>query len=99
MNRIGIYYAYWTHSWDADFVPFVARVKRLGFDILEVNAGTVTRMPAKGRDRLRAAAEKAGIEITYCIGLTREYDIASADRGVRRGAWRFSRRTPRCSST
>jgi D-psicose/D-tagatose/L-ribulose 3-epimerase len=44
MNPIGIYYAYWTKNWDADFVPFVGKVKTLGFDILEVNAGTVTRM-------------------------------------------------------
>lgn len=92
MNKIGIYYAYWTHSWDADFVPFVSRVKRLGFDILEVNAGTVTRMAARERDRLRRAAEKAGIELTYCVGLTREYDIASADRAVRRKGVAFLRR-------
>jgi len=68
MNKIGIYYAYWTHDWDADFVPYVAKVKRLGFDILEVNSGTVTRMPNRERDRLRRAAEKAGIELTYWPG-------------------------------
>jgi D-psicose/D-tagatose/L-ribulose 3-epimerase len=84
MNKIGIYYAYWTHNWDADFVPYVAKVKRLGFDILEVNAGTVTRMPHRDRDRLKRAAEKAGIELTYCIGLQHRHDIASPDAGVRR---------------
>ena len=62
-NKVGIYYAYWTKSWDADFVPFVSKVKKLGFDILEVNSGTVTDMPNKGRHRLRNAAEKAGIEL------------------------------------
>src|ERR1017187_1531747 len=84
MNKIGIYYAYWTHNWDADFVPYVAKVKRLGFDILEVNSGTVTNMPDSERDRLKRAAEKAGIELTYCIGLPSRYDIASPDAGVRR---------------
>ena len=54
MNKIGIYYAFWTHQWDADFVPFVSRVKRLGFDILEVNSGTVTNMAPRERDRLRS---------------------------------------------
>ncbi|HEY1763888.1 MAG TPA: sugar phosphate isomerase/epimerase [Opitutaceae bacterium] len=92
MNKIGIYYAYWTHSWDADFVPFVARVKRLGFDILEVNAGTVTKMSVRERDRLRSAAERAGIDLTYCVGLTQEYDIASADRNVRRNGVAFLRK-------
>jgi D-psicose/D-tagatose/L-ribulose 3-epimerase len=92
MNKIGIYYAYWTHTWDADFVPFVARVKRLGFDVLEVNAGTVTRMRKGERDRLRRAAEKAGIDLTYCVGLPREYDIASMDRGIRRTGIAFLRK-------
>src|SRR5271169_4075643 len=84
VNKIGIYYAYWTHDWDADFVPYVAKIKRLGFDILEVNAGTVTNMPKGERDRLRRASEKAGIELTYCIGLPHRYDIASPDERVRR---------------
>jgi D-psicose/D-tagatose/L-ribulose 3-epimerase len=93
MNKIGIYYAYWTHDWDADFVPYVAKVKRLGFDILEVNSGTVTRMPNRERDRLRRAAEKAGIELTYCIGLPHRYDIASPDAAVRRNGIAFLKRS------
>jgi D-psicose/D-tagatose/L-ribulose 3-epimerase len=93
MNKIGIYYAYWTHNWDADFVPYVAKVKRLGFDILEVNSGTVTNLPDRGRDRLRRAAEKAGVELTYCIGLPARYDISSPDARVRREGIRFLRRS------
>jgi len=83
MNKVGIYYAYWTHDWDADFVPFVAKVKRLGFDVLEVNSGTVAEMSAAERARLKAAAEKHGIELTSCIGLPAKYDPASADRATR----------------
>ncbi len=84
MNKIGIYYAYWTHQWDADFVPFISKLKRLGFDILEVNSGTVTNMSNRERDRLKKAAEQAGIELTYCIGLPAQYDIASPDASVRK---------------
>lgn len=84
MNPIGIYYAYWTHDWDADFVPYAHKVKSLGFDLLEVNAGTVTRMPNAERDRLKNAALEAGIDLGYCIGLPAEYDIASADAQVRK---------------
>jgi len=40
MNKVGIYYADWTHNRAADFVPFVARAKKLGFDVLEVNSAT-----------------------------------------------------------
>lgn len=84
MNKIGIYYAYWTRDWDADFVPFVSKVAGLGFDILEVNSGTVTNMPNAGRDRLKAAAAKHGIELTFCIGLPPAYDVAAEDEAVRR---------------
>ncbi|MFA6506487.1 MAG: hypothetical protein WCT14_10330 [Treponemataceae bacterium] len=32
MNRpIGIFYAYWTHEWDVDFLPFIGKVKRRRF--------------------------------------------------------------------
>jgi D-psicose/D-tagatose/L-ribulose 3-epimerase len=84
MNKVGIYYAYWTHNWDADFVPFVAKVKRLGFDVLEVNSGTVAEMSAAERQRLKDAAAKHGIELTSCIGLPAKYDPASPDRATRK---------------
>ena len=89
MNKIGIYYAFWTHDWDADFVPFVSKVKGLGFDILEVNSGTVTRMPNHERDRLKKAAEEADIELTFCIGLPHQYDVASEDVSIRRNGIEF----------
>ena len=92
MNKIGIYYAYWTKNWDADFVPFVTKVKKLGFDILEVNSGTVTNMPNHERDRLKVAAQKAGMELTFCIGLPAAYDIASEDSAVRRTGVKFLKR-------
>ncbi|TWU21380.1 D-psicose 3-epimerase [Bythopirellula polymerisocia] len=93
MNKIGIYYAYWTHDWDADFVPFVSKVKQLGFDILEVNSGTVTKMSNSERDRLKTEAHKQGIELTYCIGLPHEYDIASEDSSVRRAGIAFLKKS------
>ena len=83
MNKIGIYYAYWTHEWDADFHPFVDKVADLGFDILEVNSGTVANMTAAERQGLKAHADEKGLDLTYCIGLPHEYDIASADKAVR----------------
>lgn len=89
MNKIGIYYAFWTHDWDADFVPFVYKVKDLGFDILEVNSGTVTNMNNAERDRLKNAAKDAGIELTFCIGLSKDYDIASEDASVRQKGVKF----------
>jgi D-psicose/D-tagatose/L-ribulose 3-epimerase len=92
-NKIGIYYAYWTKTWDADFVPFVLKVKKLGFDILEVNSGTATNMSNPERDRLKKAAEKAGIELTYCIGLPPKYDVASPNASVRKAGVAFLKKS------
>jgi D-psicose/D-tagatose/L-ribulose 3-epimerase len=83
MNKIGIYYAYWTHEWDADFHPFVDKVADIGFDILEVNAGTVAHMTAEERRSLKSHADDRGITLSYCIGLPHQYDIASEDPAVR----------------
>jgi D-psicose/D-tagatose/L-ribulose 3-epimerase len=83
MNKIGIYYAYWTHEWDVDFHPFVDKVANLGFDILEVNGGTVGSMKPADRHSLKAHADDNGLILTYCIGLPRQFDIASEDREVR----------------
>ncbi len=89
MNRVGIYYAYWTHDWDADFVPFVKRVKALGFDALEVNSGTVAGMTSAHRERLRSVAQDQGVALTSCIGLPAKYDPSSADPSVRQRGVRY----------
>lgn len=89
MNKIGIYYAYWTHEWDADFHPFVDKVADLGFDLLEVNAGTVARMSAAERRSLKAHADDRGIALSYCIGLPHEYDVASEDAAARARGVRY----------
>ncbi len=83
MNKIGIYYAYWTREWDVDFHPFIDKVADLGFDILEVNAGTVGRMTSGERRALKAHADEKGISLTFCIGLPHAFDVAAADASVR----------------
>jgi len=83
MNKIGIYYAYWTHDWDADFHPFIDKVAELGFDVLEVNAGTIACMTPEARQSLKAHADDRNIILSHCIGLPHEYDIASEDEAIR----------------
>lgn len=91
-NKIGIYYAYWTHDWDADFVPYVAKAKKLGFDVLEVNSGTVASMTPAARKRLKDAAAEQDMELTACIGLPAKYDPASPSRATRERGVAFLRR-------
>ena len=92
MNKIGIYYAYWERNWDADFVPYIKKVVDLGFDILEVNSGTVTNMSNEQRTRLKEEAKKYNVDLTFCIGLTPEYDIASEDKRIRENGIDFLKR-------
>lgn len=89
MNKIGIYYAYWTQEWDADFNPYVDKVADLGFDVLEVNAGTIARMSTAERKNLKVHAEARDISLSYCIGLPVAYDIASEDDGARKKGLKY----------
>lgn len=95
MNKIGIYYAYWTHDWDADFHPYVDKVAGLGFDILEVNAGTIASMTPEARKSLRDHAVERKISLSYCIGLPKEYDVASPNRSVRQNGVQFLKQQAR----
>ncbi len=83
MNKVGIYYAFWEREWAADFLPYVEKVKKLGFDALEIAAGALPDMSSAQRLNLAAAAKDAGIKLTYCIGLPEKYDVSSLDEGVR----------------
>ena len=89
MNKIGIYYAYWTHDWDADFNPFVDKVADLGFDVLEVNAGTIANLSSSERQRLKVHAEERNIGLSYCIGLPAKNDLAAEDEETRSNGIRF----------
>lgn len=84
MRKVRIYYAFWTQEWDVDFIPFAKKVKALGFDILEVNGVTVAAMDSIKRRRLRNEAQDRGIELSYGIGLQKQYDVSSFDETVRR---------------
>jgi D-psicose/D-tagatose/L-ribulose 3-epimerase len=92
MNKVGIYYAYWTHDWDADFHPFLDKASELGFNVLEVNGGIVGNMTPKERKGLKDHADERGIELSYCIGLPHKYDIASQDKKVREDGVAFLKR-------
>ena len=88
-NKVGIYYAYWTREWDIDFNPFIDKVADLGFDILEINGGTIAKMSQYDRNQLLTHAKDRNIELTYCIGLPNQYDVASADEKIRTNGVNF----------
>jgi len=91
MTKVGIYYAYWTNNWDADFHPFVDKAADLGFDVLEINGGTIAKMTSDNRQSLKSHADDRDIILSYCVGLPPEYDIASLDNAVRERGIAFLR--------
>ncbi len=84
MNKIGIYYAYWTSNWNVDFHPYIDKASDAGFDVLEVNAGTVADMNSSERKALLSHASDRGLRLSFVIGLPKPYDIASEDVETRR---------------
>ena len=90
--KVGIYYAYWTHNWDADFHSFVGKAAELGFDVLEVNGGTIANMTSEERTDLKSHADDKGVALSFCIGLPPKYDIAAEDKEVREAGIAFLRK-------
>ncbi len=92
MRKVGIYYAFWTHEWDVDFVPFIRKVKYLGFDQLELNGGTIVSMPETQQKELKKMADDEGLLLSYGIGLQKQYDVSSLDDAVRAKGLDFMKR-------
>jgi D-psicose/D-tagatose/L-ribulose 3-epimerase len=80
---VGIYYAYWVHEWDVDFLPFIDRVKRLGFEQLELHAANLAEKDRAYRLRIKETAGREGIALSYGMGLEKQYDLSSLDETVR----------------
>lgn len=96
MNKIGIYYAYWEKEWEADYCYYIDKVKRLGFDVLELAAGSLPDMSASQRKEIARSAREAGIDLTYCIGLPAEYDLANEEASVRKNGVSYVNRMMEC---
>ena len=85
--KYGIYYAYWEKEWKADYIPYVKKVKGLGFDILEIGCAFLPSMSDEYLQRLREEAEKWGVRLTGGYGPAPEHNIASADPAVVKAAF------------
>jgi D-psicose/D-tagatose/L-ribulose 3-epimerase len=84
MNKIGIYFAYWTDSWTGNYKYYVDKVARLGFDILEIQPDQLLNMPRNELESLRLMATDRDLELTYCIGFPKDKDLASESAPIRR---------------
>ena len=82
--KFGTYFAYWEQEWDVDFLPYISKVKNLGFDVLEIAGAGLVSMNDEELETLRKTAEENDIILTSCIGLPAKYNTASLDEDTRR---------------
>jgi D-psicose/D-tagatose/L-ribulose 3-epimerase len=89
MNKIGIYFAYWTKEWYADFPYYIKKVAGLGFDILEISTANILELSKSELDKIKSTAEAENVELTYCIGLDKKYELASEDASIRKNGIKY----------
>lgn len=85
----GIYYAYWEKEWGADYLYYVEKVAKLGFDILELGAKPLPDYTEKDIAELKACVQANGIELTAGYGPAASQNIGSADAAVRENALKW----------
>lgn len=87
--KYGIYFAYWENEWATELMPYIARVKRLGFDILELSCASLKTMEKPELIALRDAAKAEGVTLTAGYGPSATENLGSADPDVVKNAIAF----------
>lgn len=89
--KYGIYFAYWTREWFADYKKYIDKVSELGFDVLEISCAALRNTyttDAQLYDLKEYAKEKQVI-LTAGYGPTREQNLCSEDPAVVKNAMDF----------
>ncbi|MBE6583892.1 MAG: sugar phosphate isomerase/epimerase [Ruminococcaceae bacterium] len=89
MNKLGIFMNFWEKNWDADHKKYIRKAAEIGFDVLEFQAQPLLEMSDDHIRSLRREADACGIELTYSLGLDRNYDVSSLDETVRTGGVKY----------
>ncbi len=92
MNKVGILYGYWSKEWEVDYIPYIHKVKELGFDVLEINSLYLAKMKEDEIKHFRDVAKEENIEVLAVLGVPVEYDIASASASVRQTGIDYQKR-------
>lgn len=87
--KYGIYYAYWEQEWEADYLYYIKKAAKLGFDILEIAATPLPDYSDAQLADLRACAADNGIILTVGHGPSGAQNLSSADPNVRANAKNF----------
>ena len=87
--KYGIYYAYWEQDWQADYLPYIEKAAKLGFDCLEIACTPINSYSKSKLVELRQAAADHGIFLTAGHGPSAMQNLASADPAVVKNATEF----------
>lgn len=89
----GIYYSYWEHEWSAKFGPYVEKVAKLGFDVIEVAAHHINEYSDAELAEIRQTAKDNNIILTAGIGPSKTKNLSSPDVAVREAGKAFFEQT------
>ena len=87
--KYGIYYAYWAQEWSVNFLPYIPKVKKLGFDVLEVNCGRFHELDDSYFRELRRVSVGEDILLSGGYGPRPEHNLSSSDTSLVRDAFHF----------
>jgi D-psicose/D-tagatose/L-ribulose 3-epimerase len=83
MNKVGMFFTYWSTEWLVDFPAVARRVKGLGFDLMEISLSGFHELPVAKKRELKDVSDRLGLGLVCCIGLKPEQDFSSPDKSVR----------------
>ena len=68
--KYGIYFAYWTKEWFADYKKYMDKVSALGFDVLEISCAALRDVYTTKEQliELREYAKEKGLVLTAGYG-------------------------------
>lgn len=87
--KYGIYFAYWEKEWNADQKSYISKVKKLGFDILEISCAMLKNISREELVEMRDMARAEGITLTAGYGPGPSENLASSDEAVVKNAVAF----------
>ena len=85
----GIYFAYWEKEWNADQKKYIEKVKKLGFDVLEISCAMLKNISMDELAEMKKRAEDAGVIITAGYGPNAQENLGSSDPAVVKHAIEF----------
>ncbi len=79
--KYGIYFAYWEQEWNVDQKQYIEKVKRLGFDVLEISCAMLKETTARELQEMKKMAQDAGITLKFILSASnKSRQLGSAHR-------------------